>query len=116
MEFLPKTRQALQTEVRDLVRKYGPELGDLYYEEDVQWDQVMKKVRTPAQEFVEKSLQSGDAVSSNKKSIRSLSNNSMSPGTIAEQQDAAFACDIVDDEPRTEDTTYTFDERAKKMN
>ncbi len=28
------------------MKKYGPELGDLYFQEDVAWDQVMKKLRT----------------------------------------------------------------------
>lgn len=36
---------ALQTEVRELVKKYGPELGDIYFQNDVAWDQVMKNLR-----------------------------------------------------------------------
>jgi hypothetical protein len=43
--YLPKKRLALQTEVRDLIKKYGPKLGDLYFENEVAWDQVMKKLR-----------------------------------------------------------------------
>lgn len=43
--YLPKKRLALQTEVRDLIKKYGPKLGDLYFQNEVAWDQVMKKLR-----------------------------------------------------------------------
>lgn len=45
VECLPSTRLNLQKEVRSLVKKYGPELGDLYFCQEVPWDQVMKKVR-----------------------------------------------------------------------
>jgi hypothetical protein len=43
---LPKKRLALQMEVRELVKRYGPELGDLYFQSDVSWDKVMKRVRS----------------------------------------------------------------------
>lgn len=36
---------ALQQEVRTLIKKYGPQLGELYFENEVAWDQVMKKLR-----------------------------------------------------------------------
>lgn len=49
---LPKKRLALQIEVRELVKRYGPELGDLYFQKEVSWDKVMKRVR---------SLENGDS-------------------------------------------------------
>lgn len=36
---------ALQQEVRALIKKYGPQLGELYFANEVAWDQVMKKLR-----------------------------------------------------------------------
>jgi len=36
-------RASLQREVRTLVKKYGPELGSLYFDDDVQWDLFIKK-------------------------------------------------------------------------
>lgn len=42
VKALPRQRQELQTEVRALVTKYGPELDALYFPEDVQWDQIIR--------------------------------------------------------------------------
>lgn len=39
---LPQQRTELQEEVRQLVRKYGPDLDALYFPEDVQWDQIIR--------------------------------------------------------------------------
>jgi hypothetical protein len=47
---LPKKRTALQAEVRALIKKYGPPLGALYFENEVAWDQVMKKLREDGEE------------------------------------------------------------------
>jgi hypothetical protein len=35
---LPERRVALQEELRVVVKKYGPELGSLYFDKEVQWD------------------------------------------------------------------------------
>lgn len=39
---LPKQRAELQSQVRSLVKKYGPDLDALYFPEDVQWDQIIR--------------------------------------------------------------------------
>ncbi len=39
---LPLMRVALQREVRNIVRKYGPDLGPLYYAKDNSWENVLK--------------------------------------------------------------------------
>jgi hypothetical protein len=44
MEELPLKRQLLQSEVREVVKKYGPSLGELYYEKDIALDQYIQKV------------------------------------------------------------------------
>eukprot|EP00602_Paraphysomonas_sp_CaronLab_P007148 CAMPEP_0185032692 /NCGR_PEP_ID=MMETSP1103-20130426/20972_1 /TAXON_ID=36769 /ORGANISM="Paraphysomonas bandaiensis, Strain Caron Lab Isolate" /LENGTH=564 /DNA_ID=CAMNT_0027568675 /DNA_START=349 /DNA_END=2043 /DNA_ORIENTATION=- len=85
IEILPKTRLALQMEVKDLVRKYGPELGDLYYKEEVQWHQVLKKVGSRSD------------LDDEKLNKRLLSDSKpLSSDSLAEQQEAAFGCGIVD--------------------
>ena len=40
---LPKQRAELQAELRAVVKKYGPELGPLYYDEDVDWNLYVRK-------------------------------------------------------------------------
>jgi hypothetical protein len=40
---LPKQRAELQKELRAIVKKYGPELGSLYYDQDVQWENYLSK-------------------------------------------------------------------------
>jgi glycerol-3-phosphate O-acyltransferase/dihydroxyacetone phosphate acyltransferase len=42
---LPKLRSTLQKEVRALIRKYGPELGAIYYEKTSAWETTVKKTR-----------------------------------------------------------------------
>lgn len=37
---LPKLRADLQKEVRNLVHKYGPELGSVYFDQSIRWDQL----------------------------------------------------------------------------
>lgn len=41
---LPMKRHLLQTEVREMVRKYGPSMGDLYYVKDLALEQYIQKV------------------------------------------------------------------------
>jgi hypothetical protein len=43
--LLPARRAALQLEVRAVVEKYGPELGEVYTEATVKWDHVLKKLK-----------------------------------------------------------------------
>merc|ERR1711871_1858721 len=47
---LPQQRTDLQKELRNIVRKYGPELGPLYYDEEVQWENYVKKETSVCQE------------------------------------------------------------------
>ena len=42
-EQLPSIRASLVKEVRDMVRKYGPELGPVYYEKGTEWEKSLKK-------------------------------------------------------------------------
>ena len=39
---LPAKRMGLVREVRDIVRKYGPDMGPLYYEAGDQWEKQLK--------------------------------------------------------------------------
>ena len=39
-------RASLQREVRAVVKKYGPQLGPLYFDDEVQWDLFIKKNMT----------------------------------------------------------------------
>ena len=43
---LPKQRAELQKELRAIVKKYGPELGSLYYDQDVQWENYLSKSKS----------------------------------------------------------------------
>jgi len=40
---LPRLRQQLQQEVREMVKKYGPLLGPVYFEKSSQWEQLLKQ-------------------------------------------------------------------------
>lgn len=42
-QLLPKMRSNLQKEVRKMIKKYGPELGPIYYEKTNSWEQAFKK-------------------------------------------------------------------------
>ena len=44
VDELPTRRHTLQLEVRAAVKKYGPTLGELYYEKNVALDQYIQKV------------------------------------------------------------------------
>ena len=37
-------RTVLQSEVRSMIRKYGPSLGDLYYTKELRWDEYLRDV------------------------------------------------------------------------
>ena len=39
---LPEMRAAIQQELRTVVKKYGPGLGSLYLDKEVQWDLYLK--------------------------------------------------------------------------
>eukprot|EP01034_Spumella_vulgaris_P024512 gene24512-30866_t len=40
---LPRLRSSLQKEVREIVKKYGPELGALYFDKTSAWEQTIKR-------------------------------------------------------------------------
>lgn len=40
---LPKLRQALRQEVRDIIRKYGPETGAVYLDPSQHWEETLRK-------------------------------------------------------------------------
>ena len=39
---LPATRKALRADLRKMIRKIGPSLGDIYYEKDLNWQKIME--------------------------------------------------------------------------
>lgn len=40
---LPRLRQQLQEDVRQLVKKYGPLVGPVYFDKSAQWEHILKK-------------------------------------------------------------------------
>ena len=40
---LPELRLTLKAEVKAMVKKYGPELGPLYFEQSKEWEKLIKK-------------------------------------------------------------------------
>ncbi|GAX12851.1 glycerol-3-phosphate O-acyltransferase / dihydroxyacetone phosphate acyltransferase [Fistulifera solaris] len=50
LKALPATRQALQKDLRAFIKRIGPELGDLYYEKEVDWAAVQEKYRRSKEE------------------------------------------------------------------
>lgn len=47
---LPEQRVALQEELRIVVKKYGPDLGSLYFDKEVQWDQYLNPTTSSGKE------------------------------------------------------------------
>ena len=88
----------LQTEVRELVKKYGPELGDLYFESDVAWDQILKKVRaieeSKINEQQSESIQP-PSISSSNEEIRLHAEVEVNPSTVGFSD---FSVSPVDDD------------------
>jgi glycerol-3-phosphate O-acyltransferase/dihydroxyacetone phosphate acyltransferase len=50
LKALPATRQALQKDLRAFIKRIGPELGDLYYEKEVDWAAMQEKYRRSKEE------------------------------------------------------------------
>ncbi|GAX18374.1 glycerol-3-phosphate O-acyltransferase / dihydroxyacetone phosphate acyltransferase [Fistulifera solaris] len=50
LKALPATREALQKDLRAFIKRIGPELGDLYYEKEVDWAAVQEKYRRSKEE------------------------------------------------------------------
>ncbi len=50
--LLPKERQVLQKDVRAIIKKYGPEVGDIYFSKEVCWEQELKKIKTLTNELL----------------------------------------------------------------
>ena len=42
---LPATRQALQTDLRAMIRHIGPSLGDIYYEKELNWQKITTETK-----------------------------------------------------------------------
>jgi len=49
---LPATRQALQVDLRRMIRKIGPSLGTIYYEKEVSWKEIATETKRLAAEAV----------------------------------------------------------------
>ena len=45
MKALPAQRRELQRDLRTLIKKVGPAFGDLYYEKDLNWNQIQELAR-----------------------------------------------------------------------
>lgn len=68
MRELPQRRQTLQQEVRTLVKKYGPSMGELYFEKDLALDQYIQKhlSNNDLQTLVNEETSAGDAQANKK--------------------------------------------------
>ena len=45
MSALPDTRKQLQADLRKFVKEIGPKLGEIYYEKDINWEQIQADTR-----------------------------------------------------------------------
>ena len=52
-KLLPGVRQEICKKVRDLVKKYGPELGALYYEKTNAWEATIPKRQSSEMDLVD---------------------------------------------------------------
>mmetsp|Transcript_30054 Transcript_30054/g.63271 ORF Transcript_30054/g.63271 Transcript_30054/m.63271 type:complete len:686 (-) Transcript_30054:219-2276(-) len=50
---LPATRRALQKDLRAMIRKIGPSLGDIYYEKELNWQKIQMETRAASMESIE---------------------------------------------------------------
>jgi len=53
---LPATRKALRADLRAVIRHIGPSLGDIYYEKEVNWQEITtetKRLSTISSEITE---------------------------------------------------------------
>lgn len=50
VQLLPRKRAALRVRVRELIEKYGKDLGDVYHSKEVRWEEVMKRLHQGAYE------------------------------------------------------------------
>lgn len=60
---LPKTRSSLVYEVRNMTRKYGPELGSLYFEKSRAWEKSIKRQSNQSSEDLYEMVNKQDASS-----------------------------------------------------
>lgn len=42
---LPETRKALRSDLRAMIRHFGPSLGDIYYEKDLNWQKITTETK-----------------------------------------------------------------------
>lgn len=42
---LPATRKALQSDLRKIIRRIGPSLGDIYYEKELNWQKITTETK-----------------------------------------------------------------------
>ena len=109
----------MQLEVRELIKRYGPELGDLYYKEEVSWDKVVQRVRTLENaEQPEEDRPSPDGASEGPPA-RESTLSAVESSTRLEEQASAFSVipdddiatvDISDDLSCAESTTFMEEE------
>ncbi len=50
---LPATRRALRKDLRAMIRKIGPSLGDIYYEKELNWQKIQMETRAASMESIE---------------------------------------------------------------
>lgn len=49
LSALPETRRLLQADLRKFIREIGPKLGDLYYEKNIDWEEIQADTRRQTQ-------------------------------------------------------------------
>ena len=81
---LPSKRMGLVREVRDLVKKYGPDMGPLYYEAGDEWEKKLKALPKSTSE---------DALSKAEERDRAMSNASGNSNEGSVVQDTISAVD-----------------------
>jgi glycerol-3-phosphate O-acyltransferase/dihydroxyacetone phosphate acyltransferase len=47
---LPATRKALRSDLRAMIKKIGPSLGDIYYEKDLNWQKIQMETKRMSME------------------------------------------------------------------
>ena len=54
MQTLPQERAALQREIRSYIHQIGPELGSLYTDKEVKWDEYIRHTNSSGREIRER--------------------------------------------------------------
>jgi hypothetical protein len=89
VKALPNERSLLRKDVIRVIKKYGPTIGDIYYNKDVQWEQELKKIKTLRKEVMTARGEIVDDDDEDEDGPKMKSNLSFS--TLAETQAAEFS-------------------------